>query len=107
MASLSSWKNTLLVCCNSRNKLDPMKPDHLRFSTEQDCSSIIEQVKVERDAPVGKEWRKVAEIPMIFIDQSMREGWFNDREKWRQFLNNPDFKAFRIHGGRIGRIRQI
>lgn len=86
---------------------DPMKPDSIAFSTEQDCTGIMDQVKVDRDDPVGKEWRKVASIPMIFYDKAVREGWVNDRAKWHAFLNNPDYKAFRVWGGRIGKSRQI
>jgi hypothetical protein len=87
--------------------IDPMQPGKLAFSTEQDCASIIEQVKVERDAPVGKEWRKVATVPMIFVDKAMKEGWYNDRDKWHQFLNDPDYAAFRVWNGRMGRSKQI
>lgn len=87
--------------------IDPMQPNKLAFSAEQDCSNIVDYVKSERDLPVGKEWRKVASIPMIFIDKAVREGWNNDRDKWHQFLNNPDYKAFRVWGGRIGKSRQI
>jgi len=86
---------------------DPMKPGSIAFSTEQDCDPIVEQVKRDRDAPVGKEWRHVASVPMIFYDQAVREGWVHDRDKWHKFLNNPDFKAFRVWGGRMGRSRQI
>jgi hypothetical protein len=87
--------------------IDPMQPDKLAFSAEQDCQSIIDHVKTEREAPVGKEWRKVATIPAIFIDKAAREGWLNDRDKWHQFLNDPDYWAFRVWGGRMGRSKQI
>lgn len=87
--------------------IDPTQPGKLAFSAEQDCNSIIEHVKAERDAPVGKEWRKVAVVPAIFIDKAAREGWLDDRDKWHQFLNNPDYSAFRVWGGRIGRTKQI
>lgn len=86
---------------------DPMKPGKFAISAEQDCTAIIEQVKRERDGSVGKEWRKIACVPMIFVDKAMREGWDKDPAKWHQFLNDPDFKAFRVWDGRIGKSRQI
>lgn len=86
---------------------DPSQPGKLAFSAEQNCDAIIEQVKQERDGPVGKEWRKIACVPMIFVDKAMREGWHNDRDKWHQFLNNPDYAAFRVWGGRVGKSKQI
>jgi hypothetical protein len=87
--------------------IDPMQPGKLAFSAEQDCAEIIEQVKRERDRPVGKEWRLVAQVPMIFYDKAMREGWHNDPDKWHEFLNNPDYAAFRVWNGRIGKSKQI
>lgn len=86
---------------------DPMKPNDLTFSTEQDCTAILEQVKRDRDGPVGKEWRLAATVPAVFIDKAAREGWLNDADKWHAFLNDPDHKAFRVWGGRIGKSRQI
>lgn len=87
--------------------VDPMKPGDLIVETVQDCEAILEYVKTERDLPVGKEWRKVACIPMIFIDKAAREGWINDKAKWHRFLNDPDNAAFRVWRGNIGPTHQI
>lgn len=87
--------------------IDLSRPGDLIIETEQDCESIIDYVKTERDLPVGKEWRKVASIPMIFIDKAAKEGWVNDKAKWHRWLNDPDHSAFRVWSGRIGPTRQI
>jgi hypothetical protein len=87
--------------------IDQMRPDDLIIETVQDCTDILEQVKLDRDAPVGKEWRLVARFPLSFYDQAAREGWINDRAKWRRLLDDPDLKGFRVWGGRIGTPGQI
>lgn len=100
----------LLASYNGINEYvhhDPMRPDDLIIHAEQDCSVILDHVKQERDRPVGKEWRKVACVPMIFIDKAIREGWNNDQDKWRAFLNDPDNAGFRVWNGRIGKSKQI
>lgn len=87
--------------------IDPMKPQDLIVETVQDCEPIMEQVKIERDAPVGKEWRKVAVVPMAFFDKWAKEGSLHDRAKLHRWLNDPDNAAFRVWNGRIGPTRQI
>lgn len=87
--------------------IDPMKPGDLTIETFQDCQPIIDNVKRMRDEPVGKEWRLVARIPLIFFDKAAKEGWLHDRAKWWAFLNDPDHAAFRVWNGRIGKSKQI
>ncbi len=67
----------------------------------------MESVKRERDRPVGKEWRLVAQVPMIFFDKAVKEGWVHDRAAWWKWLNDPDHAAFRVWPGRIGKSKQI
>lgn len=87
--------------------VDPMKPGDLIIETVQDCQPILDYVKRERDAPVGKEWRKVASVPMCFFDKAAKEGWLHDRAKWHRFLNDPDNAGFRVWRGNIGPTKQI
>lgn len=87
--------------------IDPMKPGDLIVEASQNCANIIEGVKEARNRPVGKEWRHVAEIPLIFYDKAVREGWVNDKARWHKWLNDPDNAAFRVWNGRIGKHRQI
>lgn len=87
--------------------IDPMRPQDLIIETVQDCDPIIEAVKLARERPVGKEWRHVASVPMCFFDKAAKEGWLHDDAKWHAFLNDPDNKAFRVWGGRMGKSKQI
>ena len=86
---------------------DPMKPGDLIIESTQDCRDVVDYVKSARDLPVGKEWRHVASIPLLVIDQAAREGWVNDRAKWHKWLNDPDHAAFRVWNGNIGPTKQI
>lgn len=87
---------------------DPMKPQDLIIETTQDdFQSILDDVKRDRDAPVGKEWRLAAKLPMIFYHQAVTEGWVNDTARWHKLLNDPDLKGFRVWGGRVGKSKQI
>jgi hypothetical protein len=63
----------------------------------------IERLRIFREHKDGrlKDMRHVAEIPMSVVEQAMREGWFNDRAKWKAFLNDPDNKGLRVQGGRV------
>jgi hypothetical protein len=80
---------------------DEMRPGDLLIKTAQDCDPIIEAAKVIADEPPGKDFRHVAVIPMQVMDQAMREGWFADRKRWRQWANDSDNKKFRTWGGRV------
>jgi hypothetical protein len=83
--------------------IDPMKPDDLIIETVQDdFQGILDQAKAARDKPVGKEWRHVAEFPMIFYHQAAQEGWLHDKAKWRKMLDDPDLAGFRVWNGRMG-----
>ena len=92
---------------NEYQHIDPMRPDDLHIETVQDCQPILDYCKELRDGPVGKEWRHVACVPNVFLDKAVKEGWFNDRDKWHDWLNDPDHKMFRTWPGRIGRHGQF
>lgn len=92
---------------NQYQHIDPMRPGDLIMETQQDCTDILEAVKVMRDRPVGKTWRLVAEVPDVFIAQSVREGWLHDKKKWHKWLNDPDNAGFRVWKGRIGPTHQV
>ncbi len=87
--------------------IDPMKPGDMTVEETQDCQEVLDFVKECRDRPVGKEWRHVASVPLIFYNKAAREGWLHDRKKWWAFLNDPDNAAFRVWNGRIGPTKQI
>lgn len=72
------------------------------LETRQDCEPIVEFCKQARDhKAVDPTYRHVAEIPMSVIGQWMREGSLDDVNVVKRWVNDPDNRDFRIHGGRI------
>lgn len=80
---------------------DEERPDDLLIKTFQDCSAIMEEAKVLADEAPGKDFRHVAKIPMTALDQSMREGWLNDKKAWKKWANDGANRAFRTWPGRV------
>jgi len=71
-------------------------------TTTQDADRILRANS--RDADVdqsGRHFRHVARVPMVIVQQAIREGWHRDKAKWRAWLNDPDNRAFRIWQGRV------
>lgn len=75
----------------------------------QDVSEIVEDSKGRFNMVDERErWREgfnhVASVPLSIIDKVRRETGVNllvDREAMREFLNDPDNRAFRTRPGRI------
>lgn len=80
---------------------DEERPDDLLIKTFQDCEPIIERAKMLSEMTPGKEFRHAAIIPQQVLDQAYREGWFQDKERWKKWANSPDNKAFRTWPGRL------
>ncbi len=81
--------------------IDNEHPGDLIIETAQDCEPIIEMAKRLSEQNPGREFRHVACVPMWFLDKAAKEGWINDKKKWRAFLNDPDHKAFRTWPGTL------
>lgn len=75
--------------------------DKFIYHTKQDVQPVIEHVKVLSEQTPGKDFRHVAEIPMVIYQKALREGWAEDKKKFKQWLNDPDNKMFRTWKGRI------
>ena len=80
---------------------DEDRPKDLLIKTFEDCEPIIERAKMLSELEPGKDFRHVAVIPQHVLDKAAREGWFNDRSKWKQWANDPDNRAFRTWPGQI------
>jgi len=80
---------------------DPDRPDDLIIETEQDCEPIIEMARRLSEMSPGKDFRHVGFIPDFLMAQAKREGWLNDRKRWKQVMNDPDNRAFRTWPGRL------
>ena len=61
----------------------------------------MDRVKDLSNGKQGSELKHVAEVPMVIYQQAIREGWANDKKKWKKWLNDPDNKLFRIWQGRV------
>lgn len=84
---------------------DPEGEFHIR--TAQDLEPVLDLAKSMREDNEVIGHRKsrnlvpVAEVPMLVVEKAMREGWFNDQKKWRQWINDPQNRPFRVTDGRF------
>lgn len=69
--------------------------------TTQDVSGIIKHAQHLGEQKAGKDFRHVAEIPMVIYEKALLEGWANDDDKWKQWLNNRDNECFRSWKGKV------
>jgi len=44
---------------------------------------------------------RVARIPLILVEQMMREGVWGDQDRIREWLNNPENEPFRTTKGKV------
>ena len=81
---------------------DASDPDRLVFVTEQDVSPVLEHVAMRREVGgFDKDMKPVAEIPMVVVQQMMRDGSWNDPAAIKRWLNDPQNSCFRIWQGRV------
>lgn len=72
------------------------------IASEMECESVIRENRALRENQTGKEeFRLAARIPVPLVEGMMRDGSFHDDDAWKKLLNNPDFREFRVWGGRI------
>lgn len=69
--------------------------------TREDLRPIMRQAKVFSEEPPGKDMRLVALIPNFVLDKAFREGWLNDKQKWKDWFNDDANAAFRVWGKRL------
>lgn len=71
------------------------------IQTVEDVEPIIDSVKELSENQGGKShWKHVARVPVTVVEQAMREGWYHDQAKWKQWLNDSQNKDFRVWKGR-------
>jgi hypothetical protein len=72
------------------------------IQTVEDVEPIIDGVKVARENHDPKaNMKHVARVPLTVVERAMREGWFHDKKKWSQWLNDPQNRDFRVWEGRV------
>ncbi len=71
------------------------------YHTQQNVQPVLDLCKNMSYLKPGKEFRHVAEIPMVIYQKMVREGSANDKQALRKWLNDPDNKLFRTWKGKI------
>ena len=87
----------------TRRKITYAEEDGVKYiETKQDCEGIVAAAKAMSELPHNdKSFKPVALIPDEVLNRAMLEGWFHDKAKWRQWVNDPDNARFRITAGRL------
>jgi hypothetical protein len=62
---------------------------------------IVKAAEILAEQPPGKDFRHVGFIPDTVLNQWMIDGTFNDPERIRRWLNDPENRAFRTWQGRV------
>jgi len=69
----------------------------------QDCTEIVEANRelynLSDGIPRFGDGKRVASIPMVIYMELVRQGITKDQKKFRQWLNDPDNRAFRTLPG--------
>lgn len=81
--------------------IDPSRPNDLLIKTYDDAEALKEAARVFSDVTPGKDFRHVAVIPLSEIDRAMREGWLNDKAKWKKWCNDANNSHLRTWKGRV------
>lgn len=75
-------------------------PDTFGVNTEVDVEQLVKNnADLQELHPLGSTNKLVARVPLTIYEQSIHEGWGEDR--WKRWLNDPDNKFFRIWPGRV------
>lgn len=80
---------------------DESDPERLVFVSEQDLEATFKSVAAKREQTMSSDFKPVAEIPGVIVEQMMRDGSWNDPAAVKRWLNDPQNKCFRIWQGRV------
>lgn len=78
--------------------------DKLIIRDLEDVDPVLKMNRIERNAEHGKpfgDWKKIACIPGIVVNQLIKEGIFYDQKRLRKWLNKSEFKNLRTKEGHI------
>lgn len=75
--------------------------DDLVFVSKQNVRPVIDEAKQLAEKPMDKDFKPVAVIPDIIVEQMMRDGSWGDPAAMKRWLNDPQNKCFRVWGGRV------
>lgn len=103
-------RKTLVARTNGMSEIlyfdDNNGGQNLHTVTVEDIDKIAREAAEIRDQAnwaltKAEPMRHAAKIPQYVLDKAMREGWFNDNEKWRAWANDPDNAIFRTWPGKL------
>lgn len=78
--------------------------DKIHVRDLQDVTPYLKQNRIERNANRGTkfgEFRKVATIPNLVVNQLMKDGIWWDKKAFKKWLNNSEFVNFRTMEGQL------
>jgi hypothetical protein len=71
------------------------------IETREDVEPLIEAAKILAEETPGKDFRHVAFIPDVVMNQAYIEGWFHDKQAWKKWANDPANACYRTWKGRL------
>lgn len=95
------------VTTRTKSRLHFGPDDSMAVESAQDVSEIVKRNKHdynERDGEGfggGQMMHHIARIPLAIVDDLMRRGIWQNPERMKKWLNDPDNKAWRTKPGRI------
>jgi len=78
--------------------------DRLIIRESQDVSAILKDNRRLRNEEDGKpfgEWKRIAQIPLIIVNDLMKKGIWGDKIRLKKWLNKTEFKHLRTKNGQI------
>jgi hypothetical protein len=67
----------------------------------QDVAKTIEYARSIGEQTPNMDMRHVAEVPLVIYEKALHEGWANDQDAWKKWLNDPINKPFRSWHGKV------
>ena len=94
-------KTTLIDHRQGIKSIFATEDDKVVYQTKQDIQPTLDYVKQLSEHTQGKDFRHVAEVPMVIYQKALREGWAQDSAQWKKWLNHSDNKPFRTWKGKV------
>ena len=69
----------------------------LHVENRFDCEPALIAAAQAREVPVDPKssFKHIGEVPMWLVHRSIQEGWFHDKKRWRDILN--EYSKFKVH----------
>jgi hypothetical protein len=94
-------KTTIIDQKTGVQSLFATEDDKVIYQTKQNIQPTLEYVKQLSENAPGKDFRHIAEVPMVIYQKAVREGWAKDSAQWKKWLNHSDNRPFRTWKGKV------